>query len=59
MNFSDEISIHLLWQLQAIRVGTLKVAGQDSKRLLTQIPGEFNALLGRFGLLSLFAQPPT
>ena len=48
----------LLRQLQAIRVGTLKISGQDSKRLLTQIPPELNALLGRLGLLPLFAQPP-
>ena len=37
----------LLRRLQAIRVGTLKIAGQDSKRLLTQIPPELNALLCR------------
>src|SRR4030081_1708398 len=48
----------LLRQLQAIRVGNLKIAGQDSKRLLTQIPPELNTLLGRLGLLPLFAQPP-
>ena len=48
----------LLRQLKAIRVGTLKIAGQDSKRLLTQIPPELNTLLGRLGLLPLFAQPP-
>src|SRR4029077_18574017 len=48
----------LLRQLQAIRVGTLKIAGQDSKRLLTQIPPELNTLQGRLGLLPLFAQPP-
>jgi transposase len=49
----------LLRQLQPIRVGTLKIAGQDCKRLLTQIPPELNSLLGRLGLLPLFAQPPT
>ena len=32
----------MLRQLQAIRIGTLKI-GQDSKRLLTQIPPELNA----------------
>ena len=48
----------LLRRLQAIRVGTLKIAAQDSKRLLTQIPPELNTLLGRLGLLPLFAQPP-
>jgi transposase len=48
----------LLRQLQAIRVGTLKIADQDSKRLLTQIPPQLNAVLTRLGLLSLFAQPP-
>jgi transposase len=49
----------LLRQLQAIRVGILKISGQDSKRLLTQIPPELNALLARLGLLPLFAKPPT
>ncbi len=49
----------LLRQLQSIRVGYLKIAGKDSKRLLTQIPAELNALLDRLGLLTLFAQPPT
>ena len=48
----------LLRQLQAIRVGTLKIAAQDCKRLLTQIPPVLNTLLGRLGLLPLFAQPP-
>jgi transposase len=48
----------LLRRLQAIRVGTLKIAGQDSKRMLTQIPPEVNALLARLGLLPLFTQPP-
>jgi len=48
----------MLRQLQSIRVGTLKIADQDSKRLLTQIPPELNTLLGRLGLLPLFAQPP-
>ena len=41
----------LLRRLQAIRVGTLKIADQDSKRLLTQIPSELNTLLGQLGLL--------
>ena len=48
----------LLHQLQAIRVGTLEISGRDSKRLLTQIPSELNALLARLDLLHLFAQPP-
>jgi transposase len=48
----------LLRQLQAIRVGTLKISGHDSKRLLTQIPPELNVLLARLGLLHLFTQPP-
>jgi hypothetical protein len=48
----------VLRHLQAIRVGTLKIAGQDSKRLLTQIPPELNALLARLDLLPLFTQPP-
>ena len=49
----------LLRQLQSIRVGYLKIAGKDSKRLLTQIPAQLNSLLDRLGLLTLFAQPPT
>jgi transposase len=48
----------LLRRLQAIRVGGLKIADQDSKRLLTHVPPELNRLLGQLGLLSLFAQPP-
>ena len=48
----------LLRQLQAIRVGTLKIADQDSKRLLTQIPPQLNSLLAGLGLLPLFSQPP-
>jgi transposase len=48
----------VLRRLQAIRVGTLKIAGRDSKRLLTQIPPELNALLTRLDLLPLFTQPP-
>ena len=44
----------LLRQLQAIRVGTLKIAGQDSKRLLTQIPPQLNSLLAGLGLLPRF-----
>jgi hypothetical protein len=48
----------LLRQLQAIRVGTLKIANQDSKRLLTQIPLQLNTLLDRLGLLPLFAHQP-
>jgi transposase len=48
----------LLRQLQAIRVGTFTVAGQEVRRLLTQIPAELNAVLESLGLLSLFAQPP-
>ena len=39
----------LLRQLQAIRVGTLKIADQDSKRLLTQIPPQLNSLLAGLG----------
>jgi hypothetical protein len=41
--------------MQVIRVGTLKIADQDSKRLLTQIPPELNTLLGQLGLLPLFS----
>jgi transposase len=48
----------LLRRLQSIRVGTLRVAGQVVRRLLTQIPAELNAVLERLGLLHLFGQPP-
>ena len=48
----------LLRRLQSIRVGTLRVAGQVVRRLLTQIPAELNAVLARLGLLHLFGQPP-
>jgi transposase len=48
----------ILRQLQGIRVGTLKIGDQDSKRLLTQIPPKLNTLLGLLGLLPLFSQPP-
>jgi transposase len=48
----------LLRRLQSIRVGTVRVAGQAVRRLLTQIPAELNAVLGRLGLLHLFGQPP-
>ena len=48
----------LLRRLQSIRVGTLRVAGQAARRLLTQIPAELNAVLDRLGLLHLFGQPP-
>lgn len=48
----------LLRCLQAIRVGTLKIAGQDSKHLLTQTPPELNALLAKLDLVPLFTQPP-
>ena len=52
------ISFLLWFHLQAIRVGSLKITDQDSKRLLTQIPSELNTLLGQLGLLPLFSQPP-
>jgi transposase len=48
----------LLRQLQSIRIGYLKIAGKESKRLLTHIPPHLNSLLDRLGLLHLFAQPP-
>lgn len=48
----------LLRQLQQIRIGTLKIADQDSRRLLTQIPPKLNPLLAQLGLLPLFAHPP-
>jgi transposase len=48
----------LLRQLQGIRVGTLKIADQDSKRLLTQVPPKLNTVLSQLGLLPLFSQPP-
>jgi transposase len=48
----------LLRRLQAIRVGTVTLAGQAVRRLLTQVPAELNAVLEPLGLLPLFAQPP-
>jgi transposase len=48
----------LLRRSQAIRVSTLKIADQDAKRLLTQIPPELNTMLDQLGLLPLFSQPP-
>jgi transposase len=48
----------LLRRLQSIRVGTLRVAGQAVRQLLTQIPADLNAVLERLGLLHLFGQPP-
>ncbi|HEY0793718.1 MAG TPA: IS1634 family transposase [Chthoniobacterales bacterium] len=48
----------LLRRLQAIRVGTVTLAGKAVRRLLTQIPAELNAVLEPLGLLALFAQPP-
>ena len=48
----------LLRQLQGIRVGTLKIADQDSKPLLTQVPPKLNTVLSQLGLLPLFSQPP-
>jgi transposase len=48
----------LLRQLQGIRVGTLKIADQDSKPLLTQVPLKLNTVLSQLGLLPLFSQPP-
>jgi transposase len=44
----------LLRQLQSIRVGYLKIADKESKRLLTQIPPQLNSLLDSLGLLHLF-----
>jgi hypothetical protein len=48
----------LVRQLQEIRVGTLKIADQDSKPLLTQVPPKLNTVLSQLGLLPLFSQPP-
>lgn len=48
----------LLRAMQVIRVGTLSVKGFDSKRLITTIPDELNALLKKLDLLQLFAAPP-
>jgi hypothetical protein len=48
----------LLRCLQAIRIGPLKIAGQDSKRLLTQTPPELNALPAKLDLVPLFIRPP-
>jgi transposase len=46
----------LLRQLQAIRVGTLKIAGQDLKRLLTQIP-TLSSTLCRVGWVFFLYSP--
>jgi len=48
----------LLRALQVIRVGTLSVSGFDSKRLITSIPDDINALLKKLDILPLFAAPP-
>jgi transposase len=48
----------LLRALQVVRVGTLRVKGIDTKRLLTTIPDDLNTLLKNLDLLRLFAAPP-
>lgn len=48
----------LLRRMQSIRGGTLRVASQAVRRLLTQIPAELNKVLERLGLLHLLGQPP-
>ena len=48
----------LLRRLQAIRMGTVTLAGRAVRRLLTEVPAELNAVLDQLGLLPLFAQPP-
>jgi transposase len=55
----ETIEVHnFLRQLQAIRLGHLKVEGKPFKTLVTQVPKELNGRLSKLGLLSLFAQPP-
>jgi len=54
------IEVHnLLRQLQTIRLGRLEVQGKPFKMMVTQVPGDLNAVLSKLGLLPLFAQPPT
>jgi len=48
----------ILKQLQAIRVGVLKVEQHVTRTLLVQIPPELKALLQRLKLTKLFATPP-
>lgn len=53
------IEVHnLLRQLQSIRLGRLEVGGKTLKTLVTQVPKDLNATLGKLGLLPLFAHPP-
>src|SRR5208283_3242039 len=55
----ETIEVHnLLRQLQCIRLGRLEVAGKAFKTVVTQAPKDMNTLLGRLGLLPLFAAPP-
>jgi transposase len=48
----------ILQRLQAIRIGTLQVAGRTVRTVMAQIPKPLNDLLTRLGLLPLFATPP-
>ena len=53
------IEVHsLLRQLQSIRLGRLEVQGQSLKTKVTRVPKDLNTILGKLGLLPLFAQPP-
>jgi transposase len=47
-----------LRQLQAIRVGTLRLKQKICRQLMTEIPKELNAQLAKLGLTHLFAAPP-
>jgi transposase len=49
---------NLLRQLQSIRLGRLEVNGQSLKTKVTRVPKDLNAILGKLGLLELFAHPP-
>ena len=48
----------LLRKLQTIRVGTLRLGDQACTRLMTDVPKDLNAQLGKLGLTHLFAAPP-
>lgn len=48
-----------LRRLQTIRLGRFRVLGNEAPPAMTPIPAELNELLGKTGLLKLFAAPPT
>ncbi len=54
------IEVHnLLRQLQSIRLGRLEFEGKTLKTVVTQVPKDLNELLDKFGLSSIFTQPPS